>query len=50
MSCQIRQVSARMGAKSEQSHTKGVVMMAENNRRLPIGVQSFEKLRQGGYL
>ena len=25
-------------------------MMAEINRRLPIGVQSFEKLRQGGYL
>ena len=25
-------------------------MMAESNRRLPIGVQSFEKLRQGGYL
>ena len=25
-------------------------MMAENTRRLPIGVQSFEKLRQGGYL
>ncbi len=24
--------------------------MAENIRRLPIGVQSFEKLRQGGYI
>ena len=24
--------------------------MAENTRRLPIGVQSFEKIRQGGYL
>ncbi len=24
--------------------------MAENIRQLPIGVQSFEKLRQGGYI
>ena len=29
---------------------QGVITMAENTRRLPIGVQSFEKMRQGGYL